>query len=124
MKIGIIGNGFVGSAIMHGFILHIDDIMIYDKDPKRSTHQLGKLVSDCEVLFVCVPTPDVLNAWSDSIKIFFLPLTAIAMLRVCERTELTRVVILQSKSFLDIFHHRINHLVGPFDELRPYRHLK
>ena len=57
MNIGIIGNGFVGSAIMHGFILHIDDIMIYDKDPKRSTHQLGKLVSDCEVLFVCVPTP-------------------------------------------------------------------
>ena len=56
-KIGIIGNGFVGSAILHGFILHVDDIMIYDKDPKLSTHQLGKLASDCEVLFVCVPTP-------------------------------------------------------------------
>ena len=56
-KIGIIGNGFVGSAILHGFVLHVDDIMIYDKDPKLSTHQLGKLASDCEVLFVCVPTP-------------------------------------------------------------------
>jgi nucleotide sugar dehydrogenase len=57
MKIGIIGNGFVGSAIMHGFVLHADDIMIYDKDPKRSTHGLGKLALHCDVVFVCVPTP-------------------------------------------------------------------
>jgi len=57
MKIGIIGNGFVGSAIMHGFILHVDDIMIYDKDPKRSTHSMKDLVSNADVIFVCVPTP-------------------------------------------------------------------
>jgi len=57
MKIGIIGNGFVGSAIMHGFILHLDDIMIYDKDPKRSTHSMKELVSNSDVIFVCVPTP-------------------------------------------------------------------
>lgn len=57
MNIGIIGNGFVGSAIMHGFVLHADDIMIYDKDPKRSTHGLGELALHCDVVFVCVPTP-------------------------------------------------------------------
>lgn len=57
MKIGIIGNGFVGSAIMHGFVLHVDDIMIYDKDPKRSTHRLGEVALHCDVVFVCVPTP-------------------------------------------------------------------
>ena len=57
MKIGIIGNGFVGSAIMHGFVLHVDDIMIYDKDPKRSTHSLEDLVSQSNIIFVCVPTP-------------------------------------------------------------------
>jgi UDPglucose 6-dehydrogenase len=57
MKIGIIGNGFVGSAIMHGFILHIEDIMIYDKDPKRSTHSMKDLVNGSDVIFVCVPTP-------------------------------------------------------------------
>ena len=57
MKIGIIGNGFVGSAIMHGFILHVDNIMIYDKDPKRSTHSMKDLASDADVIFVCVPTP-------------------------------------------------------------------
>lgn len=57
MKIGIIGNGFVGSAIMHGFILNVDDIMIYDKDPKRSTHSMKELVDSSNVIFICVPTP-------------------------------------------------------------------
>ena len=57
MKIGIIGNGFVGSAIMHGFILHADDILIYDKDKRRSTHTLDELVKETKVIFVCVPTP-------------------------------------------------------------------
>ena len=57
MKIGIIGNGFVGSAILHGFILDVDDVLIYDKDPKRSTHSFDDLVEQSDVIFVCVPTP-------------------------------------------------------------------
>ena len=57
MKIGIIGNGFVGSAILHGFILHVEDILIYDKDPQRSTHGLEEVVDSCNVIFLCVPTP-------------------------------------------------------------------
>lgn len=57
MKIGIVGNGFVGSAILHGFLLHAEDIMIYDKDPKRSTHDMSTLVEMSDVVFICVPTP-------------------------------------------------------------------
>ena len=57
MKLGIVGNGFVGSAILHGFILHVDDIMIYDSDPKRSTHSLEELAAKSDVIFICVPTP-------------------------------------------------------------------
>lgn len=57
MKIGIIGNGFVGQAIVHGFTLHSSDILIYDKDPKRSTHSLSELVLYSDVVFICVPTP-------------------------------------------------------------------
>lgn len=56
-KIGIVGNGFVGSAIMHGFILHTKDIMIYDKDHKKSTHTMKELVNNSDIIFVCVPTP-------------------------------------------------------------------
>jgi nucleotide sugar dehydrogenase len=57
MNIGIIGNGFVGSAITHGLILHADDIMIYDKDPKRATHSMKDLIYSSSVIFICVPTP-------------------------------------------------------------------
>ena len=55
MKIGIIGNGFVGSAIMHGFILHVNDILVYDIDPKRSTHITAYCFlnkSDVPILFM------------------------------------------------------------------------
>ena len=57
MKVGIIGNGFVGSAIMHGFILHTTDIMIYDKDHTRSTHTLREVVENSDFVFLCLPTP-------------------------------------------------------------------
>ena len=56
-KIGIVGNGFVGSAITHGFSLYVDEIRIYDTDPRRSTHSLEDVAGDCGVIFVCVPTP-------------------------------------------------------------------
>lgn len=57
MRIGIIGNGFVGSAIMHGFILHTDDIKIYDKNPKRGTHSLKEVIQYSDFIFLCLPTP-------------------------------------------------------------------
>lgn len=55
--IGIIGNGFVGSAIVHGFVLHVDDILIHDKDPKKSTHTIEEILDNCGIIFICVPTP-------------------------------------------------------------------
>ena len=55
-KIGIVGNGFVGSAIAAGFSLHAD-VSIYDKDPRRSLDSLEKTVNESEFIFVGVPTP-------------------------------------------------------------------
>ena len=52
LKVGIIGNGFVGSAILHGFILHVEDILIYDKNPKRSTHNLEEVVANCQIICI------------------------------------------------------------------------
>ena len=57
MKVGIVGNGFVGSAMLHGFILHVDDVLINDKSPQRSTHTLAQVVEQANVIFLCVPTP-------------------------------------------------------------------
>ena len=57
MNIGIIGQGYVGSAIKIGFEPHYN-IETYDKyDEDKSTCDLTELVETCKVIFVCVPTP-------------------------------------------------------------------
>ena len=58
MKIGIVGQGYVGSAIKLGFQDHYD-ILTYDKfDLAKSTHsKLSDLVKETKIIYVCVPTP-------------------------------------------------------------------
>ena len=59
-KIGIIGKGFVGSAVAHGFSEatgYQAEIKIFDKNPLRSTNSLEELVTSSDVIFISVPTP-------------------------------------------------------------------
>jgi len=57
MNIGIVGLGYVGTAIKSGFEKHYE-LETYDKyDEKKSTCDLADLVEKCKVIFVCVPTP-------------------------------------------------------------------
>ena len=58
MKIGIIGQGYVGSAIKLGFQDYYD-VFTYDKfDLGKSTHsKISDIVEETKVIFVCVPTP-------------------------------------------------------------------
>lgn len=60
MKIGVIGNGFVGSAVANGFSNH--DVKIFDKNPDSSKNSLKEVLGQ-DFVFVCVPTPmkDVLG---------------------------------------------------------------
>ena len=57
-KIGVIGQGYVGTAIKLGFQDHYD-VLTYDKfDLGKSTHsKISDIVEETEVIFVCVPTP-------------------------------------------------------------------
>ncbi len=55
-NIGIIGNGFVGSAISNGFSLKAN-IRIYDIDKNRRTHSLQDTINLSEFIFLCLPTP-------------------------------------------------------------------
>ena len=56
INLGIIGNGFVGSAVAHGFSL-CANIRIFDKNEKLSTHSFDDVVKNSEFIVVSVPTP-------------------------------------------------------------------
>lgn len=53
MKIGIIGFGFVGQAILHAYQTH--DVVI--RDPKLEHSASLDKFADCDAIFVCVPSP-------------------------------------------------------------------
>jgi UDPglucose 6-dehydrogenase len=69
MKVGIIGQGFVGGAIKEKFKEHFE-VYAYDKLWRhvksfkdnyivtyRDTSDARKVVEECEIIFVCLPTP-------------------------------------------------------------------
>ena len=57
MKIGIVGQGYVGTAVRTVFSKHYD-VETYDIDvDKRTCSSMDELVEKSNVIFVCVPTP-------------------------------------------------------------------
>lgn len=60
-NIGIIGRGFVGSAVEFGFGSQTGcdwaTLRIHDKDPLKSLHSLEETVNKSDFIFVSLPTP-------------------------------------------------------------------
>jgi len=59
-KIGIVGRGFVGSAVEFGFSAQTGcdaQVKVYDKDPSKSIHTLDDTINDSDFIFLSVPTP-------------------------------------------------------------------
>ena len=59
-RIGIIGKGFVGSAVQFGFSPNTGcdaEVRVYDKDPSKSIDTLEDTVNKSEFIFLSVPTP-------------------------------------------------------------------
>jgi nucleotide sugar dehydrogenase len=59
-NIGIIGRGFVGTAVASGFNHssgYDANIRIFDVDTSRSTHTLLETINSSEIIFISVPTP-------------------------------------------------------------------
>jgi len=59
-KIGIVGQGFVGTAVREGLQKYFT-ILTYDKDTTKCTNALDEVVERCRVIFLCLPTPMVGN---------------------------------------------------------------
>ena len=59
-KIGIIGRGFVGSAVVFGFSAQTGcdaEVRIFDKHSSKSIHTLSETVNKSDFIFLSVPTP-------------------------------------------------------------------
>ena len=55
LKLGIIGKGFVGSAVANGFDKNCEQFIV---DPKHTDNTIEDLINeDTKLVFVCVPTP-------------------------------------------------------------------
>jgi UDPglucose 6-dehydrogenase len=68
VSIGIIGKGFVGTAVAHGFSHQTGygaDIRIYDINPEKSQNTLDDTVNNSEFIFLSVPTPADKNGFND-----------------------------------------------------------
>ncbi|MAF24257.1 hypothetical protein CL634_01525 [bacterium] len=59
-RIGIVGNGFVGSAVAFGFSSQCGcdtEVRIHDKIKEKSLNSLYNTVNDSDFIFISVPTP-------------------------------------------------------------------
>ena len=55
-KIGVVGSGFVGTALTEGMSAYYD-VYTYDKFKGSSCNSIEELCSNTKIIFVCVPTP-------------------------------------------------------------------
>ena len=70
MKLGIIGNGFVGGAIYEN-LKGKYSFMIYDRDPVRANcESVREVTTEADVIFVALPTPMHLDGTCDLSIIF------------------------------------------------------
>ena len=59
-NVGVIGGGFVGSAVAFGFgssNSYDFEVKVYDLDPNKSTHSFEDTVTQSDFIFMCLPTP-------------------------------------------------------------------
>ena len=54
MRVGIVGLGFVGKALLHGLTEHVE---VMEIDPRLGTSIANLKDFNPEIIFICVPTP-------------------------------------------------------------------
>lgn len=90
-KIGIVGKGFVGSAVLHGFSPSVGcdaETRVFDKDPLRSMDTLSDTINSSEFVFISVPTPSKVDGSID------LSILESAMSEISELSENKNTIFL------------------------------
>lgn len=55
-SVGIIGQGFVGSAIREG-LNSFYNVLTFDIDEEKCNSSIQEIIEKCEIIFQCLPTP-------------------------------------------------------------------
>ena len=97
-SVGIIGNGFIGGALYHGFS-SITDVKIFDINPSRSPHTLTEVIGQ-DIIFLCIPTP-MNNVGECSTKNLEQELKSV--LALCDATGQPKSIVIKSTIPPDFF---------------------
>ena len=115
-KIGIVGNGFVGSAVQYGFSPNVGvdaEVRVYDLNPNKSTHTLEETVNESDIIFLSVPTPANKNG---SINIDILDKALNDINKVSERDNIILIrstIVPGTTRELQAKYNRLNLLFNP-----------
>ncbi len=115
-KIGIVGNGFVGSAVQYGFSPNVGvdaEVRVYDVNPNKSTHTLEETVNESDFIFLSVPTPSNKNG---SINIDILDNALNDINEVSERDNIVLIrstIVPGTTRELQSKYHQLNLLFNP-----------
>ena len=93
--IGIVGQGFVGSAVREGMLNHFT-VLAYDKDPNKYSNVSGIeeiVTSKANVIFVCVPTP---MRKSGECDLSILQAALQEINEVAQKTNLCKTIVIKS----------------------------
>ena len=94
MKIGVLGMGVVGTAVATGFKIKGFEVMCYDKYSRNINYSaLPDVVRHCEILFVCVPTP---NAEDGSIDLSIVDDAIEKMDNLTQHYFFERLIVIKS----------------------------
>lgn len=56
IRVGIVGNGFVGGAHARALSTYVEDVQVCDIDPRKSTCDIATICKQ-DIAIICVPTP-------------------------------------------------------------------
>lgn len=125
MKIGFIGQGFIGKNYANDFEARGFDVVRYAKEEPYIENK--EKIAACDIVFIAVPTPTTPTGFDDSILRAVLPLVGMGKVAIIKSTvlpgtakkfqkEFPEIIVLHSPEFL-------TEKTAAFDAAHPLRNI-
>ncbi|MDD5356532.1 MAG: hypothetical protein PHS53_00075 [Candidatus Pacebacteria bacterium] len=102
VSIGFIGQGWVGRHIADDFVSRGFQVVRYSREAPYNSQENKKKISECEVVFVAVPTPTTKKGFSDKIVREVLSIVGKGKIAVIKSSILPGMTDAIQKDFPDI----------------------